>query len=65
MKIKIMNFLIMRAALQSILQPSYPVRTLVMGEDEYDTALDNAHKCKINATMGGVYANKKGYHDRY
>lgn len=37
----------------------YPVRTLVMGEDEYDTTLDNAHKCKINATMGGVYANKK------
>jgi len=21
--------------------------------------MDNAHKCKINATMGGVYANKK------
>ena len=37
----------------------YPVRTLVMGEDEYDTTLDNAHKCKINATMGGVFANKK------
>ena len=29
-----------------------PVRTLVMGEDTYDTSLDNAHKCKIYATMG-------------
>lgn len=37
-----------------------PVRTLVMGEgDEYDTTLDNAHKCKIYATMGGVYDNKR------
>ena len=36
----------------------YPVRTLVMGEDTYDTSLDNAHKCKIYATMGGVYENK-------
>ena len=36
-----------------------PVRTLVMGEDEYDTTLDNQHKCKIYATMGGVYENKK------
>lgn len=32
-----------------------PVRTLVMGEDEYDTTLDNAHKCQIQATMGGAY----------
>ena len=32
-----------------------PVRTLVMGEDTYDTSLDNAHKCKIYATMGGAY----------
>lgn len=32
-----------------------PVRTLVMGEDEYDVTLDNAHKCKIGATMGGAY----------
>ena len=36
----------------------YPVRTLVMGEDIYDTSLDNDHKCKIYATMGGVYENK-------
>ena len=33
-----------------------PVRTLVMGEDTYDTSLDNDHKCKIYATMGGAYA---------
>lgn len=32
-----------------------PVRTLVMGEDEYDTSLDNQHKCQIQATMGGSY----------
>ncbi len=36
----------------------YPVRTLVMGEDTYDTSLDNAHKCKIMATMGGAYKGK-------
>ncbi len=30
-----------------------PIRTLVMGEDTYDTSLDNAHKCQIQATMGG------------
>jgi hypothetical protein len=34
-----------------------PVRTLVLGEDMYDNTLDNAHKCKIMATMGGVYEN--------
>lgn len=37
----------------------YPVRTIVLGEDTYDTSLDNQHKCQIYATMGGVYANKK------
>jgi hypothetical protein len=35
----------------------YPVRTIVLGEDIYDTSLDNEHKCKIYATMGGVYEN--------
>ncbi len=34
-----------------------PVRTLVLGEDIYDNTLDNAHKCKIMASMGGVYEN--------
>ncbi|WP_419033483.1 DUF5627 domain-containing protein [Dysgonomonas gadei] len=36
-----------------------PVRTIVIGEDVYDTTLDNEHKCQIMATMGGVYENKK------
>jgi len=35
----------------------YPVRTIVLGEDIVDNTLDNEHKCKIYATMGGVYAN--------
>lgn len=35
----------------------YPVRTIVLGEDIIDNSLDNAHKCKIYATMGGVYSN--------
>jgi hypothetical protein len=34
-----------------------PVRTIVLGEDLFDTSLDNEHKCQIMATMGGVYAN--------
>ncbi|GHT13570.1 hypothetical protein FACS189426_18650 [Bacteroidia bacterium] len=34
-----------------------PVRTIVLGEDVFDTSLDNEHKCQIMATMGGVYAN--------
>jgi hypothetical protein len=37
----------------------YPVRTIVLGEDIYDNSLDNEHKCKIYATMGGVYENEK------
>jgi len=37
----------------------FPVRTIVLGDDTYDTSLDNAHQCQIYATMGGVYANKK------
>jgi len=36
-----------------------PVRTLILGEDIYDNSLDNEHKCKIMATMGGVYENEK------
>ncbi len=36
-----------------------PIRTLCMGEDVFDTSLDNEHKCQIMATMGGVYENKK------
>lgn len=36
----------------------YPVRTIVLGEDTYDTTLDNAHKCIIYGTMGGSYKGK-------
>lgn len=36
----------------------YPVRTLTMGEDIFDTSLDNEHKCAIYATWGGGYSNK-------
>nr|WP_319398977.1 DUF5627 domain-containing protein [uncultured Carboxylicivirga sp.] len=37
----------------------YPVRTIVLGDDIFDNTLDNEHKCKIYATMGGVYQNDK------
>ena len=36
----------------------YPVRTLVLGNDIYDNTLDNAHKCRIWATMGGAYGGR-------
>ena len=36
----------------------YPVRTIVLGEDEYDTSRDNAHQCQLQATMGGSYTGK-------
>ncbi len=41
----------------------YPVRTLVLGNDIYDNALDNAHKCQIWATMGGAYGGRDAYVD--
>ncbi|GAA0552726.1 DUF5627 domain-containing protein [Chitinophaga japonensis] len=37
----------------------YPVRTITLGEDIFDTQLDNQHKCRIMATTGGVYHSKK------
>lgn len=37
----------------------FPVRTITLGEDIFDTSLDNEHKCKIIATLGGVYKNDK------
>lgn len=37
----------------------YPVRTITLGDDIFDTSLDNAHKCKIMATIGGQYNNEK------
>lgn len=37
-----------------------PVRTIELGRDYmYDNSGDNAHNCLIEATMGGVYTNKK------
>ncbi|WP_029286685.1 DUF5627 domain-containing protein [Pedobacter sp. R20-19] len=35
-----------------------PVRTITLGEDLYDTSMDNLHKCEIMATTGGVYEVK-------
>ncbi|MBB6239600.1 hypothetical protein HDC90_004258 [Pedobacter sp. AK013] len=35
-----------------------PVRTITLGEDIYDTSLDNLHRCEIMATTGGVYEVK-------
>lgn len=37
----------------------YPVRTITLGEDLFDTSLDNEGKCKIFATVGGVYENEQ------
>ncbi|MDR0962864.1 MAG: DUF5627 domain-containing protein [Mediterranea sp.] len=34
-----------------------PLRTICLGEDVYDTTLDNLYQCQIMATMGGVYDN--------
>lgn len=35
----------------------FPVRTITLGEDIFDTTLDNQHKCKIMGTLSGVYNN--------
>ena len=40
-----------------------PVRTLVLGNDIYDNSLDNAHKCRIWATMGGAYGGRDAFAD--
>ncbi len=37
----------------------YPIRTITLGEDLFDTSLDNAYKCQIMATVAGVYSNTK------
>ncbi|QEK50429.1 DUF1735 domain-containing protein [Pedobacter aquae] len=34
-----------------------PIRTITLGEDIFDTTLDNEFKCQIMATTGGVYNN--------
>ncbi|MFC5623952.1 DUF5627 domain-containing protein [Algoriphagus winogradskyi] len=35
----------------------YPVRTIVLGDDIFDTSMDNEGKFKIIATTGGVYSS--------
>ena len=37
-----------------------PVRTIVLGDDDYDLTLDHAHKCQIQATFGGSYNGSNG-----
>ncbi|WP_140484959.1 DUF5627 domain-containing protein [Flavobacterium sp. GSA192] len=37
----------------------FPVRTITLGEDIFDTTLDNDYKCRIMATLGGVDSNNK------
>lgn len=34
-----------------------PIRTITMGEDIFDTTLDNQRKLQIMGTVGGVYSN--------
>ena len=34
-----------------------PIRTITLGEDIFDTSLDNNYQSQIMATMGGVYKN--------
>ena len=41
----------------------FPVRTLILGNDIYDNTLDNAHKCRIWATMGGAYGGRDAFVD--
>ncbi len=36
-----------------------PIRTLTMGEDIFDTTLDNDHKLQIMGTVAGIYENKE------
>lgn len=41
----------------------FPVRTLILGNDIYDNTLDNNHKCRIWATMGGAYHGRDAVAD--
>ena len=41
----------------------FPVRTLILGNDIYDNALDNEHKFQIWSTMGGAYGGRDAYVD--
>ena len=41
----------------------FPIRTLILGNDIYDNALDNEHKCRIWSTMGGAYGGRNAFVD--
>ena len=41
----------------------FPVRTVVLGNDIYDNAIDNEHKIQIWSTMGGAYGGRDAYVD--
>ena len=41
----------------------FPIKTLILGNDIYDNTLDNEHKCRIWATMGGAYHGSDAYVD--
>lgn len=41
----------------------FPVRTVILGNDIYDNALDNQHKIQIWSTMGGAYGGRDAYVD--
>jgi hypothetical protein len=41
----------------------FPVRTIILGNDIYDNTLDNEHKCRIWATMGGAYSGRNAVAD--
>ena len=41
----------------------FPVRTVILGNDIYDNALDNEHKIQIWSTMGGAYGGRDAYVD--
>lgn len=39
----------------------FPVRTLILGNDQWDNKLDNEYKCRIYSTMGGAYHGRDAY----
>ena len=41
----------------------FPVRTVILGNDIYDNAIDNEHKIHIYSTMGGAYGGRDAYVD--
>lgn len=43
----------------------YPIRTLVLGEYEYDNENDKLHKFLISARIGGMYENKWNWKVNY